>query len=190
MEMQKSNNKRIRIILVIFILIVAVPILINVLYKYFNGDKTLWDASSLLSYYGTVISTIGTIFLGYVAWKQNERLLSLEERNFLTENSVISLLEEINIQGINGLACNLDNHLEQVVVTDDALKEIENIYSSISVICKFKPMNNMKHIPVVHVESVSITSCQISNEIESYIHAKEFDNKYSNVAMSGLYDQF
>ncbi|WP_047338878.1 hypothetical protein [Enterococcus cecorum] len=190
MEMQKSNNKRILIILVIFILIVSVPILINVLYKYFSGDKTLWDASDLLSYYGTVISAMGTIILGYIAWKQNERLLALEESSFLTENSVISLLEEINIKDINGLACNLDNHLEQVVITNDALKEIENNYASISIICKIKPMNNMKHIPVVHVENISIIRCQISDKVDSYIHAREFDKKYSNVAMSRCYDQF
>lgn len=190
MEMQKSNNKRIFIILIVFIITIAIPILINSIYKYVNGNKFLWDASDLLSYYGTVISAIGTIILGYIAWKQNERLLALEERSFLTENSVLSLLEEINIKEINSLACNLDSHLEQIVVTKDALKEIENNYASLSIICKFKPMNIMKRIPVVHVENVSIISFQISDKIDSYVHAREFDKKYSNVAMSKCYDQF
>lgn len=79
--MKKKSFKKIVliIILIIFASIFIIPIIINESYKADSGYITLWDAKDLLSYFGTVLSAIGTIFIGIVAIYQNERLLKLEE---------------------------------------------------------------------------------------------------------------
>ncbi len=75
--------------LIIFaVSVLAVPIFINESYKTNSGYITLWKAKDLLSYFGAVISAIGTIFIGIIAFKQNnrandisDRLLKLQEVN-------------------------------------------------------------------------------------------------------------
>lgn len=71
---------------ILVISVVGGPIIINELYKFGNGYLTLWDASDVFLYYGTVLSAIGTITLGIIAVYQtknanniSERLLQLEE---------------------------------------------------------------------------------------------------------------
>lgn len=77
------------ILLIIFaLLVLVVPILINESYKSNSGYITLWGANELLLYFGSVISAMGTIFIGIIAFLQNnrandinDRLLKLQEVN-------------------------------------------------------------------------------------------------------------
>ena len=48
-------------LLVVF-LIVGVPVIINELYKLNRGYLTVWDGSDVLSYYGTILGAMETIF--------------------------------------------------------------------------------------------------------------------------------
>ena len=76
-------------LLVIFVAsVLVVPLIINESYKNNSGYMTLWDANDLLSYFGTVISAVGTIFIGIIAIKQSnrandisDRLLKIQEAN-------------------------------------------------------------------------------------------------------------
>ena len=185
-----KNYKVICVFLIFVIAVVVIPILINEAYKCNNGYGTVWGGSDVLSYYGTMISAIGTVFLGYIAWKQNERLLSLEERSYITENVGVALLKEIKITGVKTLVCNLDEHMEQIVITTDAANCNWNEYGSISIACKLKPMDGKRHIPLIHVKTVSVIGSKTGNNMDSYIEAGENDNTYSSVAISEKYDQF
>ena len=68
--------------------ILLVPVIINESYKNNIGYKTLWSAADMLSYYGAVLSFIGTVILGVVAvWQNNkaiitnDKLLELEKKS-------------------------------------------------------------------------------------------------------------
>ena len=71
--------------IVIFLIILAtsvfaVPIFINESYKINSGYVTLWEAKDLLSYFGAIISAIGTIFIGIIAIKQSHRANDISDR--------------------------------------------------------------------------------------------------------------
>lgn len=53
-------------IAILLAVIILGPIVINECYKNNQGYITLWGANEVLSYYGTVISAIGTIVLGII----------------------------------------------------------------------------------------------------------------------------
>ena len=59
------------IILLLILLLFGVPYIINELYKAPHGYLTLWEAKDVLSFYGSVLSFIGTVFLGTLALYQN-----------------------------------------------------------------------------------------------------------------------
>lgn len=65
-------------------ILIAIPFLINEIYKWGNstgkGYYTLWGADDMLSFYGAILSVIGTVYLGYVAIKQNDRIMQIEEK--------------------------------------------------------------------------------------------------------------
>lgn len=65
--------KIIGIILLSFTLIFLIPFLINLSFKYSSIDlfSAEWSAGDLLSFYGTVLSFIGTTFLGCLTLYQN-----------------------------------------------------------------------------------------------------------------------
>lgn len=58
------------IIIAIFMMF-GVPVIINELYKLNKGYITIWGASDVLSFYGAVLSFIGTVALGTLALWQN-----------------------------------------------------------------------------------------------------------------------
>lgn len=186
----KKNYKIMCVLFLIVFAVIGIPILINEAYKCGDGYKTVWGGNDVLSYYGTIISAVGTIFLGYIAWKQNERLLLLEERSYITDNVGSALLKEIKIIGVNTLACNLDKHVEQIVITTDAETCNWNEYGSISIVCKLESMDDKRHIPLIHVKTVLIIGSKSGKKIDAYIEAHENDNTYSRVAISEKGDQF
>ncbi len=72
--------KRIGIILGILVLF-SIPIIVNIY------DYTLLDASDMLSYFATILSALGTVYLGYVAIRQNDRLMKLEKDTYISSHS-------------------------------------------------------------------------------------------------------
>lgn len=73
------------LILVVVFTIITIPIIINELYLINSGYTTVWEGADVLAFYGTLLGAIGTVVLGLVAWKQNERLLKLEEIKYTLE---------------------------------------------------------------------------------------------------------
>ncbi len=115
-------------IVIAIAIIVAAPFIINETYKSGKGYVTLWDASDVLSYFGTALTFIGTIILGALALEQNEkaheinkRLLELEKKSkrgyFVPEHNIkvdglprmISRTHYIEEHGISLVCCGEDN---------------------------------------------------------------------------------
>lgn len=85
--MKKQYKTTLIIISIVLLLfsIIAVPIIINELYMKNDGYITKWGAEEVLSYYGNVLSFIGTVLLGAVtvhlskqANNMNKTMLDLE----------------------------------------------------------------------------------------------------------------
>lgn len=84
-------------IIVIAILVFGIPLLIGGLFWESGGISVKWDAHDYLLFYGSFLSFLGTVFLGFVALKQNneanrvnkelmnlnKRMLSIEEAKFM-----------------------------------------------------------------------------------------------------------
>ena len=114
----------VQIIAVITIIaVIAVPFIINEAYKENKGYLTVWGGADVLAYFGAVVSAVGTVVLGGIAWQQNTRLLNLEESTFLASNASSALLTEVDLTGIKSIAVNFENHDEQIVLTNDAEEE-------------------------------------------------------------------
>lgn len=90
----------------------VIPIVINESYKSGKGYITVWTGADVLSFYGALIGAVGTIVLGIVAWKQNVRLLKIEERTFVAESACSAIVNSVIVKKINQNACNLYLHLE------------------------------------------------------------------------------
>ncbi len=52
------------ILMILFLIIFGVPLIINEAYKVGNGYITLWGAEDILSFYGLILSFVGTLILG------------------------------------------------------------------------------------------------------------------------------
>ena len=71
------------VFLVFVILIFGVPIIINECYMANEGYLTVWDGSDVFAYYASVLSFIGTVILGVVTVWQNRKVI--ETNNKLLE---------------------------------------------------------------------------------------------------------
>lgn len=58
--------------IITLILILGIPYIINELYMKNEGYTTLWEAKDVLSFYGSVLSFIGTCVLGALSLYQNK----------------------------------------------------------------------------------------------------------------------
>lgn len=106
-----------------FLIILGIPILINESYMTNDGYVTLWGAKEVLSFYGAILSFLGTIFLGVIAIYQNQRALKINKRLMDLEshknkplmilNSWHSTYGKYNRQPtIKEVYCNIDEDLK------------------------------------------------------------------------------
>lgn len=184
----KKHRKAIGFI-VLYVLII--PFIINQSYKAGKGYITVWTGADYLSYIAEATGAIGTILLGIIAWKQNERLVKIEERTFLAQNAGSAILNAIMVKKINMNATNLDNHAEQIVFSV-ASKGISSIYDygSISFVCRLEPLDKAQHIALVRVKRAMICIKAFDNSHEKVLEAVNESPEYSKVAISKDYDEF
>lgn len=92
--MKKISTKwKIIILFLLIIFVILIPIGINQLYKIDKGYVyvTMWNAADVLSYYGSVLTFIGTAFLGVAVMYQND---SIDIRqNKMTSYSSLRLIK-------------------------------------------------------------------------------------------------
>ena len=150
--MKKSTKLIIVFVLLVVFLLFVIPIIINELFKINDGYLTVWSGADVLSFYGAALSAIGAIVLGIVAWKQNERLVKLEEDKLLSENACPILIDGIFIEKLNTVACNLDYHDEQIVCTKKA--DYSERYPSPSIVFKAKYLENKPSY--VHIDRIKL----------------------------------
>jgi hypothetical protein len=194
-RIKKKRKEPKLVVLIIFLsvlVIVGTPIIINELYKIDKGYYTVWNANDVLAYTGTIISAIGTIVLGVVAWKQNTRLLKVEETTFLAANSSAALLIEVKLGGIKTIVGHLGFHEEQVVFSEEMLHmdSQPGDYSSIEVSCKIEPLDVSQHIALVNVNHVLLAADDKNNNQQVVLDLCNTNSDFTRVAISRKYDRF
>jgi len=171
--------------------VIVVPLIINESYKSNEGYITVWGGSDVLSYFGAVVGAGGTIILGIVAWKQNARLLKLEENTFLASNVGSALLTEVTVTKIDSISVNFENHEEQIVFTNKARKNTGLlVYDSVEITCKLEPFAQERHVALVNVKKVFLVGKHRDKTKQSILVANNSDEGYTRVAISKEFDRF
>lgn len=94
----KVKCMMIKALLVALLFIIGIPLIINWLYMQDEGFQTVWAGADALSFYGAILGAGGTIVLGVVAWKQNDRLLRLEETKYTLEVQPLVILVDWSVK--------------------------------------------------------------------------------------------
>lgn len=92
-------KKKILIIPLLLLILVAIPCIINVMYMYGYKNNilpnTMLRASDLLVYLGAIISAIASGALGYIAYTLNKKVLSLTEADTERNKFTTVILETL-----------------------------------------------------------------------------------------------
>lgn len=157
-----------------------VPVIINCLYRInmpIEIFQAKWEESDALSYTAGVLSFLGTMFLGWVSWKQNQILQKKQDDTFIAENSCMVLINDVVFRNMTHKAVNFDIHPETIVVTTSAKTAQSPLdYGSFECIIKLR---HTKGYPVV-VRVIEAT-LQAGNKILRFV---KYDNCFTRVAIS------
>lgn len=179
-EILKKGN----IVLILISIAVIVELVINCLYKIdapIEVLKTEWDASTALTFWGTVFAAIGTIYLGQISIKQNSRLMDLEYNNYVSNFSEFVLLQDVIVYEKSITATNLELHSEQVLKQINCKNNEATLYLEFHFSCcgtNYPAYINIKFL------SIYIFNKDTKNRILFAIEAENDNKDYSRVAIT------
>ena len=169
------------------IVFVVIPLLINFLFQKqapVNILAARWNAAEALNYTAGALAFLGTMFLGWVSWCQNNQLQRIETNSFIAQNSCMVLLKSISFKGLEQIVINLDTeHIEPIVI-EKALNESN--YGSFSMNILMKRLDS--YAAFVRVDSLTMFIGE--QGVSAYVFAKAYDDCYSRVAISEDTDGF
>lgn len=117
------KNKRCFLISVILIITIVIPFLINIIFKTYSSNEFLvaeWDAGVALIYAINAMSVLATSYIAYIAIEQNKNILSVEERNFLKNNTTLAYITNVKIDSNNRLLSpDISLHDQQLLYKDN-----------------------------------------------------------------------
>jgi len=160
---------------------ILIPVIINQLYKSNTGYITLWGAADVLVYYGSFSAAVGSIVLGTIAWKQNERLAKIEENDFVAKNACMGFIYNIVIYGVKQRVCNLELYDEQIATSLEQDKTQED-YSSFSIEIGMKMKDHVATL--VRIKSILLIVSELKSSKTEIIQCENNDEKFSRVAIS------
>lgn len=116
-----NKKQLIRMSVVIIFIAILVAFVLNLLFKiHTNGlFSAEWNAGDALNYVASIFGALGTIVLGCVAYKQNDKLQELENNNYIANYSTLILVEEISIEQKIKNPINWEIHSEQIIKDSD-----------------------------------------------------------------------
>jgi hypothetical protein len=138
-----------------------------------------WGAGDALNYIASIFGAVGSIVLGYVAYKQNDRLQELENNNYIANYSSMLIMNKIDIEQKPNIPVNWEIHSEQIVVDGD----IEDEYVGYKF--TFTACSIGTAIPTrVHIKECNIFCGARDEEVaNSYLFGKNYSDVYSRVAI-------
>lgn len=156
---------------------------LNVLFKvhtdgFFSAE---WEAGDALNYVASIFGAVGTIILGYVAYKQNDRLQEMENNNYIANYSSMVLMNNIYIKQDADIPVNWEIHSEQII--KDCAWDEKTPYLGYKFTFNAKSMGN--GIPaLIHIKDCNIFCSDESNKnMSSHLFGKNYSNVYSRIAI-------
>lgn len=182
-EIDVKNRQVISIGIGISAIAIMLSIGIHIAFKiHINNFFTAeWGAGDALNYVASILSAAGTIILGYIAYKQNDRLQNLENNNYIANYSSMILMNEICIKWDVAVPVNWQIHSEQIVVDDD----LEETSSYVGYKFTFNVASIGNHTPaLVHIQECTIF-CSDDNgkATKGHLFGKNYSDAYSRVAI-------
>lgn len=106
----------------------AIAFIINAIFKIpgIGIFVAEWEAGDALTYAGSILGSMCTFILGYVAYKQNDRLHKLEEDNFIANNNSMIVINALEVKSKTQNQINLDIHSEQILVDENFNDDINH----------------------------------------------------------------
>ena len=176
--------KKRNLILILILFAIIVQFIINILYKIdapIEILKTEWDASTALNFWGTVFAAIGTIYLGQISIKQNNRLMELEHNNYISNFSELVILEDLIVYEKRVIATNLELHSEQVLRQKSCKDNEATLFLEFHFSCCG---HNYPAYININFLSIYIHNINTKNRILFAIEAENNDKDYSRVAIT------
>ena len=170
---QKTHNCIYTCLYAIFTVLFGIPFLINILYKFDIGFEILraeWSAGDALSYYGAILSFIGTVGLGALAMYQNHiiRTESDKQAHLLEQRNLIENMPKFKVafRGSNGGYSNFRFCIENIT---------ENIATDI-LVYNIQLCEEEKE-PIVFSENFSVAVLKSNNPWEIGLKNKPITNQ-------------
>lgn len=174
------------------VVFVVIPFIINGLFKIpvpmwiFQAE---YSAGDMLVYVSGAMAFIGTMFLGWIAYKQNDDLKKIEENNFIALNECMELLSSVSLKDMDKIAVNLEEEHGEIILEEKGIRK-SNYQSFRAEIF----MERMTKIPAsfVHVSQIMMWFDGEKDERKSsfVIFADAHDDYYTRVAISKEQDGF
>ncbi len=156
---------------------------LNLLFKVHTDGiiSAEWEAGDALNYAASIFGAVGTIILGYVAYKQNDRLQEMENNNYIANYSSMVLLNNIYIKQEADIPVNWDIHSEQIIKDSDWNEKTP--YLGYKFNFNAKSMGN--GIPaLIHIKDCNIFCSDDSKKnMSSHLFGKNYSNVYSRIAI-------
>lgn len=156
---------------------------LNVLFKVHTDGifSAEWEAGDALNYVASIFGAVGTIILGYVAYKQNDKLQEMENNNYIANYSSMILMDNIYIKQEADIPVNWDIHSEQIIKDSDW--DGKTPYLGYKFTFNARSMGN--GIPtLIHIRDCNIFCSDESNKnMSSHLFGKNYSNVYSRIAI-------
>lgn len=156
---------------------------LNVLFKVHTDGifSAEWKAGDALNYVASIFGAVGTIILGYVAYKQNDRLQEMENNNYIANYSSMVLMNNIYIKQDADIPVNWEIHSEQII--KDCDWDEKTSYLGYRFTFNAKSMGN--GIPaLIHIKDCNIFCSDKSNKnMSSHLFGENYSNAYSRIAI-------
>lgn len=156
---------------------------LNMLFKVHTDGifSAEWEAGDALNYVASIFGAVGTIILGYVAYKQNDRLQEMENNNYIANYSSMVLMNNIYIRQDADIPVNWKIHSEQII--KDCDWDEKTPYLGYKFTFNAKSMGN--GIPVlIHIKDCNIFCSDESNKnMSSHLFGENYSNVYSRIAI-------
>lgn len=183
-----KKRKLIWIGLVVIMIVVFSAFVLNVLFKVhtYGNFVAEWGAGDAMNFAASIFGALGTIALGCVAYKQNDKLQKMEDNNYVANFSSTIILKSIYSELVNKKPTRIDpnEHCEQII-KEKNLQE-NKPYVDYKFTCKAKIIGDV--IPAfIHIKKCDISySDETEKSMDGCIYGMNLLNNYSRLA---IYDQ-
>lgn len=164
---------------------IILSFVLNVLFKVHSDGifSAEWEAGDALNYAASMFGAVGTIVLGYVAYKQNDKLQKMEDNNYIANFSSTIILKSIYSELVNKKSTRIDpnEHCEQIIKEKD-LQE-NKPYIDYKFTCRAKIIGDV--IPAfIHIKKCDISySDETKTNMDDSIYGVNLLDNYSRLAI-------